>query len=514
MTPQELITELRRSGITLWIDEDGALRYRAPPGALSDDLRSLIRNHRSALVAWLSVSPGTAVESVPDILATLEQDLPFTPNQIWYLETVRPQDVDWSNIVSWQFRSPVSPIRLEQALAVLHDRYDLFRLRRYRQTDGSWAQRMIANADPLPIEMLDLQSTADAIDQRETLVQLGRRCQSRISCVRGPILAMGVILSKHRTQDQGVIATHHFDAFSIALFLSELLQVYSQLERGEPIRLPQKSVGYSEYLSALSARSHQSSFLSAQRKFWLNPDRLAPVPSIPRDHPVGDHFVIDSRLYELSFSSELRDKMASFVLSHDGVQFMDLVLFGLCRAFGQWSSGQPLYLDIEHHGRTAILPGVDLARTLGPTTVKVPVRFDTAQPVDDLLALDHVHKTHQQTMEHASGYGYLRYCRPDPTAASILGAQPAPEVLLNNRSTLPTTVLESVTNLGGEPEWLPNPEQNRVTYTLIVECERSPESLSLVFRYSRRIHEEMTIKRFAHATLSSISALLSGAGSS
>ena len=86
--------------------DGGSLRYRAPAGTLSDELRSQIRSQRTELIDWLS-SVIVPTENVPDA-DDLGADLPFTPNQIWYLRTVRPQDVDWSNIVSWQFRTPVS----------------------------------------------------------------------------------------------------------------------------------------------------------------------------------------------------------------------------------------------------------------------------------------------------------------------------------------------------------------------------------------------------------------------
>ena len=508
MNPQVFVSELQRKGISLWVDGDGSLRYRAPAGTLSDELRSQIRSQRTELIDWLS-SVIVPTENVPDA-DDPGADLPFTPNQIWYLETVQPQDVDWSNIVSWQFRKPVSPQLLKRVLFVLVSRHDLFRLRRYRQQDGRWAQHLIAQPDPLPLEVIDLQQESAAVDQREVLLQLGRRCQSRLSCLHGPILAMGVILSKDRSKDQAVISVHHFDGFSISLFLSEMMQAYSQLERLEPIHLPPTSRDYADYLRLLSERCQQPDFLSRQRDFWLSQQQLSPVPSIPRDAHGGEHFAANSRQYELQFPLELRARIADFVMAHEGISFLDLVLFGLCRGYAQWSLGQPLYLDMEHHGRSGILDEIDLARTLGPTTVKVPVRLPAVLPSADLDALEIIRTVHRTTMKHAIGYGYLRYCRPDRHLADRLSAQPAPEVLLNNRSTLPATVLESIVNLGGEPEWLPNPEQNKVTYTLIIECERGPDSLSLVFRYSSMIHREETIKRFASGVLDSIKRIMPG----
>lgn len=48
MTPLTLLAELQRRDVEL-VPEGDRLRYRGPRGALSDDLRALVREHRDAL---------------------------------------------------------------------------------------------------------------------------------------------------------------------------------------------------------------------------------------------------------------------------------------------------------------------------------------------------------------------------------------------------------------------------------------------------------------------------------
>lgn len=53
MTPQTLLTELRTRGVVL-IPEGSALRYRAPKGALTPDLRKALEEQKAAIMAALS----------------------------------------------------------------------------------------------------------------------------------------------------------------------------------------------------------------------------------------------------------------------------------------------------------------------------------------------------------------------------------------------------------------------------------------------------------------------------
>ena len=52
MTPVELLAELRRCGVRLWVDGE-VLRYRDPKGALMVELLPMLRRHKPALMAFL-----------------------------------------------------------------------------------------------------------------------------------------------------------------------------------------------------------------------------------------------------------------------------------------------------------------------------------------------------------------------------------------------------------------------------------------------------------------------------
>ena len=55
MTLDQLLAALAQEQIVIYMDGD-RLRYRAPEGALTDDIRAAISTHRAAIIDWLRVS--------------------------------------------------------------------------------------------------------------------------------------------------------------------------------------------------------------------------------------------------------------------------------------------------------------------------------------------------------------------------------------------------------------------------------------------------------------------------
>lgn len=64
MNPRELLESLEAAGIRLTAHGD-KLRYSCPPGALTDDLRALIKEHKPALLRLLNPEPPPAPEPSP-----------------------------------------------------------------------------------------------------------------------------------------------------------------------------------------------------------------------------------------------------------------------------------------------------------------------------------------------------------------------------------------------------------------------------------------------------------------
>jgi hypothetical protein len=78
MSVGELLTSLEAAGVVLSV-EDGALRYKARIGALTDELRAAVRQHRAEIIANLCSAAGWK-NTHPVLLETVQTCKPDVGN--------------------------------------------------------------------------------------------------------------------------------------------------------------------------------------------------------------------------------------------------------------------------------------------------------------------------------------------------------------------------------------------------------------------------------------------------
>ncbi|MFF5289526.1 non-ribosomal peptide synthetase [Paractinoplanes globisporus] len=124
---------------------------------------------------------------------------------------------------------------------------------------------------------------------------------------------------------------------------------------------------------------------------------------------------------------------------HAGIN--DVLLTGLALAVAKWRGGgeRSVLIALEGHGREEqVVPGADLASTLGWFTSVFPVRLDPgdADLADALAggpaagtALKRIKEQLREIPDHGIGYGLLRYLNPETSPA--LAALPTPQISFN-----------------------------------------------------------------------------------
>ena len=63
MTPRDLLADLRRRGVVLWVDGD-RIRYSAPTGVVGPDRLALLREHKAGLIARLAAEAAADPDAV------------------------------------------------------------------------------------------------------------------------------------------------------------------------------------------------------------------------------------------------------------------------------------------------------------------------------------------------------------------------------------------------------------------------------------------------------------------
>jgi hypothetical protein len=341
-------------------------------------------------------------------------------------------------------------------------------------------------------------------------VQAASALQHGLSIVRGPVLALALCRMGGHEPDRLIIALHHsvWDAYSLDPLFEDFMSAYSQLGAGQTPVLPPVPTRYAQYLRALASYG-RSPAMDQARAFWLDEARLRPLPPLPVDLPGGRHTDRNSRRYAVVLSDPLCGDIRAWLSAHADASLNDLLLYGVARAYVRWTGAAALRLDLEHHGRTDVLPGVDLVRTIGPTTLKVPVVLEPGADQAPERAYMRVRRAVRDTLSHILGHGMLRY-GPDEAARQRLIASGAPQIFFNNRGLTMGRAQAPVSQGAFQPLLIPRADggEDHVSYDLMIECDNTPEGPTVAWIYSSALHREQTMEALANDTIEQIHMLL------
>jgi non-ribosomal peptide synthetase component F len=480
---------------------------------LAFQVRQLFQHQTVAELApavSIAAPPSRAEQNTGAETPRVEEQLPLLPNYQWLVETFDIETQVWASTLVWDVPPETRVDLLRASMEYLGEQHDVLRLRLRRAPEG-WAVRILASADEPHVEEHDLTGRTPQA-QREAMLEMGRRLQSHLSITRGPTLALALCRLGGPGPDKLILSIHHciYDAYSMPMLLADLYGTYQRLATGQPPQPPPVSATYRQYILAVAAHGRSSEAMREARAFWLDEARLRPGSPMPVDLGNGPHTDLNMRRLSKPIPPGLVSRLADYIRTHEDVSLNDLLLFGLARAWARWSGDLPLRLDVEHNGRAGVVPGVDLSRTLGPTTLKFPMRFEPKLAEPPQVAFASVKRAVRETMAHALDYGLLRF-GPDEAVRQRMAACGSPQVFFNNRgATLGQP--QRRTQVPGSAEAFAFPRADGkpsiVSYDLMIECDGAGSELQVTWVYSSDIHREETIRALAEDLYAQLAALL------
>lgn len=499
-----LLRELEKLRIELWTEGE-QLKFRAPPGAMSDALRLRIGSYRRDLIELLAGAGRLSAQHAA--YPGGDDDLPLTPHQAWYVDTFDPEKHAWAITVAVQLPDAVPLERLRAAVEIMLKEHDVFRLRLYRAPEGRWAQRILRNPGPA-ISVHDV-TAVDEAERMKQVNQAAHQVQSSLSVIDGPVWALALCTFRGQAIGTVIFSAHHFvvDGYSLELAIGELLRVYQALAEGRRPDARAAASTYRDYLLGLDEYLHQPAFLARALAFWRHPDRLRPMPRLPVDVPGGRHTTLNSRRVVTPLEPALARDILSYLRSHENVFINDVLLFALAQAYYRWTAERSLRVDVEYHGRD--VPGLRLLETIGPMTVKVPVllELEPERSTDDALALlrDRV----RETEANARGYGLFRYKCTDAGIRQEFAASPPAQVFLNNRMRLGESRRPQPSATATRVVGLPQLDvgEHLVSYDLMIDCDNFQDTFVFSWTYSSASYREQTVRALTQHFVDSLGAV-------
>jgi len=244
-------------------------------------LRSLFEAPSAAHFAReIEAARGTATPKPPieRLAPATPAPLSFSQERLWFLSRLDTENTAYKLPSALRFTGELDVAALEAALAEVVRRHDALRTVLV-EAPGEPAQAVSPEAAP---ELVSIDLMALSAEDRGRALDRGleRIFEAPFDLYRGPLLRIALLRSG---EGEHVLATtlHHFvsDAWSMAIFASELIQLYGAATAGKPSPLAELPYRYAEF-ALWQRRWLRAEVLEAQLDYWRR--ELDPLPKALR----------------------------------------------------------------------------------------------------------------------------------------------------------------------------------------------------------------------------------------
>ena len=459
-------------------------------------------------VAELAAVAGTAAQ-VEAEQGVVEGEVPLTPVARWFLEQELPDAHHFNLSFVMRVTRRLEPAVVERALAAVIAHHDALRMRYERTADG-WRQYNAGVSDDVPFVAYDLSDVA-AEEREAAFTARAGDVQRSFDLARGPLLRAALFDFGAGEEQRLLFVAHHLvvDAVSWGFLQADLASACEQVERGREVRLPKKSTSFRQWANKLADYA-KSDALRAEASFWTAPER-ASVPALPADFPGGSNTEGEADRIGVSLDEEATRALLVDVPPVYGTQINDVLMAALVKAFGKWTGGRSLLIDLEGHGREDLFDTVDISRTAGWFTAIYPVHLALSEPADAGGSLKEVKEQLRAIPLKGIGYGLLRWMSGDEGIVSRLEALPAPQVAFNYLGQLDAgsapaeegLLVGSFGNAGDN-----RGDAGSRTHLLSIDALVAGGRLHVTWTYGTKVHERATVERLAEGYLNALRELI------
>ncbi|CQR58132.1 non-ribosomal peptide synthetase [Paenibacillus riograndensis] len=434
---------------------------------------------------------------------TIEGPVKLTAIQKWFFEQNFAEMHHWNqSILLHNERFDVQFIR--QAFQRITEHHDALRMvyRHTGQAGVEQSNRGLAG-ELFSLEVTDLTGCDDHTD----LMHAGiKTIQKGIDLEKGPLLKLG--LYQTTNGDYLAIVIHHLvvDGVSWRIILDDFASCYLSLDNGEEAGLIEKSDSYQKWAEALEVYANSPKLLQ-ELAYWTDVNRIA-VPALPKDSEAGNGKIKD----RYQTKTVLSEKETTNLLRHAGdayqTETLDLLLAALGAAIKGWANVDRVRINMEGHGREALIQDLDITRTVGWFTSTYPLVLELANSHELPLHIMTTKETIRQTPNKGMGYQVLKYLT-SPELRAAVDFNVMPEISFNylgqfgNEASYGTfeicnTFMESTES----------PESHR-PYAIDINAMIVGNRVEIRVDYNPGQFNEATMSRFAELLLNSLKLIIS-----
>ncbi len=459
--------------------------------------------------------------AVPASLATNGQEttggeIPLTPIQRWFFSQNLPNPHHWNQSVLLAVKNPrIDQHCLEQAIAHIVEHHSALTFR-FKSGIQQWEQHggeIEADIDEI-VRFVDL-NALQANEQERAFAEVAAQAQASLNLEVGPLMR-AVYFAQGEQRDRLLLVIHHtvVDSVSWRILLEDLQTVCLQILRGRHVQLPYKTASFKTWAEGMQSYA-QSREVRAEASYWLADKRrlVQPLPvDFAGDRSVNREFAANS--VQANLNVEETDALLHETAGTYHTQIHELLLAALLLAYAPWAGRRKLLVDVEGHGREAVIEGLDISRTVGWFTTIFPVLLDLETGRSD-MELGNVIKIVKEQVRgiprNGIGYGLLRYMSNEAEIRAALPAMPQAEISFNYLGQFDTLLEDSADalfRLADEKSGPTHGLDGQRSHLLEVNGLVANGRFYVTWKYCTRLHRLETIEGLAQQYIETLRALI------
>ncbi len=310
MTVDQLLDELARRGVELWIDS-GLLRFKAPKEALDEALLALLKARKAAVIERLASRGGSQ----------RRHPLTYGQRSLWFLHQVAPTTAAYNVAYPCRIRSAIDLPAFNRALQQLTARHSALRTA-FVVSGGEPFQEIAEQVEPT-CSLVEVAGCTQAV----LAEQVANAYRQPFDLSQPPLLR--ATLFRRAADDQVLLLVlHHLvcDGWSLMqILVDELGQLYQAALTGVAAALPAVMPQYVDYVHW--QRHYLTQPAAAQAlAYWR--ERLAgelPVLDLPTDRPRPAVSALRGASYGFELPPPLASAMRAVAQAHNATLYMYLV---------------------------------------------------------------------------------------------------------------------------------------------------------------------------------------------
>jgi|AGSF01.1.fsa_nt_gi non-ribosomal peptide synthase domain TIGR01720/amino acid adenylation domain len=318
----EFLSYLNSLEIKLWLEAE-KLKYQAPTGVMTAEIKQEIGNRKTEIIAFLKLAKISVHASESAITPVgRDGDLPlsFAQQRIWFLHQMDSQNPAYNESPTIRLTGSLNIEVLEQSLNAIIERHEILRTT-FPMIDGKPIQKILPSLqiNLLVVNLQDLPS-----NQIEEII--AQELQKPFDLTQAPLVRF-TLLDLGQESYILVPVIHHIiiDGWSKGIFFKELSYFYQSFLSKTPVNLPQLPIQYADF-AVWQRQWLQGEILENQLNYWQK--QLADAPpllELPTDQPRPSIPTFQGHTLNFQIDPDLTDKLKTLSQRSGVTLFMTLL---------------------------------------------------------------------------------------------------------------------------------------------------------------------------------------------